>query len=90
MCFRHSQLAAGFQAGKKHLSEFENGSVVPARFNSDIIENHFNGNGTHPTLATYYQTINSAILGQTAKSRGRNVSRTIPSIYAKYILCQTM
>lgn len=42
---------------KVHLNDFPDGSIVPARFNSDPVENHFcqirgvkNGNNTNPTV----------------------------------------
>ncbi|PIK38809.1 hypothetical protein BSL78_24364 [Apostichopus japonicus] len=43
-----------------HLEEYPNGYIIPSRYNSDIIENHFcqqrglhNGNATHPTYSSY-------------------------------------
>ena len=61
-----------------HLDEFPDGNVTPARFNNDIAENIFcqqrglyNGNTTNPTYARYCTTVNSVILGQSMKSRGR-------------------
>ncbi|KAJ8017433.1 hypothetical protein HOLleu_45163 [Holothuria leucospilota] len=61
-----------------HLEEFPSSSIVPARFNSDIIENHFcqqrgihNGNATSMTYYEYCSTQNAIILGQSLKSKGR-------------------
>ena len=61
-----------------HLTKYPNGYVVPSRINSDIVENHFcqqrgmfNGCNTHPTYSNYCTTVNSVILGQSLKSRGR-------------------
>lgn len=62
-----------------HLKDFPHGGVVPSRFNTDIIENSFcqvrglyNGSNTNPSYADYCKTVNSMILGQPLKSRGRN------------------
>lgn len=51
---------------------------MPSRINSDIVENHFcqqrgmyNGCTSHPTYSNYCTTVNSVILGQSLKSRGR-------------------
>ena len=61
-----------------HLDEYPDGNVTPSRFNNDIAENIFcqqrglyNGNTTNPTYARYCTTVNSVILGQSSKSRGR-------------------
>ncbi|CAC5395429.1 unnamed protein product [Mytilus coruscus] len=58
--------------------EFPGEGVVPSRFNSDVIENNFcqvrglhNGNTTNPNYRTYQSPMNSVILGQSSKSRGR-------------------
>jgi hypothetical protein len=63
---------------KKHLSEYPTGRIIPSRFNSDVIENHFcqvrglhNGNQTHPNYASYCHTVNGIVLGQSLKSVGR-------------------
>ncbi|KAJ8044896.1 ATP-dependent DNA helicase PIF1 [Holothuria leucospilota] len=63
---------------RNHLQKFPHGHIVPSRFNTDIVENHFcqqrglyNGNTTHPTYASYCSTVNSIILGQSLQSRGR-------------------
>lgn len=63
---------------RTHLDDFPNGSVVPARFNSDPVENHFcqmrgvhNGNMTNPNYGQYCDTVNAIILGQSLKSRGK-------------------
>ena len=67
-----------FRVVQIHLSQFPDSQIVPSRFNSDVAENIFcqergllNGNLTHPTYATYCSTVNSIILGQSVKSRGR-------------------
>lgn len=61
-----------------HLKKYPHGYVVPSRINSDIVENHFcqqrgmyNGCTSHPTYSNYCSTVNSVILGQSLKSRGR-------------------
>ena len=62
-----------------HLKNFfPTGSIVPSRFNTDIVENHFcqqrglhNGNSTNPSYYGYCSTTNSIILGQSCQSRGR-------------------
>lgn len=71
---------------KIHTSEFPGEGVSPSRFNSDIIENNFcqvrglhNGNTTNPNYNTYKYTMNSVILGQSCKSRGRKSNTGIAS-----------
>ncbi|KAL3868679.1 hypothetical protein ACJMK2_041457 [Sinanodonta woodiana] len=73
-----SMLVTFSEICKRHLEEFPYGGVVPSRFNTDILENHFcqerglhNGNATHPSYSTYCSTVNSVILGESLKSRGR-------------------
>jgi hypothetical protein len=51
---------------KLHLERFPQSALVPARFNSDIVENFFcqvrglfNGQKTNPTVMDYRSTINS-------------------------------
>ncbi|KAL3832085.1 hypothetical protein ACJMK2_023763 [Sinanodonta woodiana] len=63
---------------KIHLEKFPHGGVVPSRFNTDVLENHFcqehglhHGNATHPSYSTYCSSVNSVMLGQSLKSRGR-------------------
>ncbi|KAL3856898.1 hypothetical protein ACJMK2_011604 [Sinanodonta woodiana] len=69
---------------KRHLHDFPYGVVVPSRFNADVLENHFcqerglhNGNATHPSYSTYCSMVNSVILGQSLKSRGRKSNDSI-------------
>lgn len=71
---------------KIHLYDFPGQGVCPSRFNSDIIENNFcqvrglhNGNTTNPNYNTYKYTMNSVILGQSCKSRGRKSNAGIPT-----------
>jgi hypothetical protein len=81
-------LVLGFlQICKIHLERHPGWGITPSRFNSDIIENHFcqvrgihNGNSTNPTLKSYSDTVNSVILGQTLKSRGRKSNAGIQAI----------
>lgn len=61
-----------------HLRKYPNSYIVPSRINSDIVENHFcqqrgmyNGCTSHQTYSNYCTTVNSVILGQSLKSRGR-------------------
>ena len=70
-----------------YLRNFPNVSIIPSRFNSDIVENVFcqqrgifNGNNTNPNFATYCSTVNSIILGQSLKSSGRRSNAGIPSV----------
>lgn len=69
-----------------HLADGPCFSIKPHLYNSDIIENHFcqvrglhNGNKTHPTYYDYTQTVNSIILNESCKSRGRKSNTGIPS-----------
>lgn len=70
---------------KTHLADFPEGrGVVPARFNSDLVDNHFcqtrgiyGGNLTNPSYAQYCNTVNSVILGQSMRSRGRKGNAAI-------------
>ncbi|XP_070575008.1 uncharacterized protein [Ptychodera flava] len=88
-------LVLGFLAVcEKHLSSFPGSHVVPARFNSDVVENHFcqerglhNGNLTHPNYYTYCATVNAVILGQTSISRGRksNAGLSVAKPYKFYV-----
>ena len=71
---------------KIHISDFPGHDVSPSTFNSDIIENNFcqvrglhNGNTTNPNYFTYKSTMNSVILGQSSKSRGRKSNAGIPT-----------
>lgn len=77
------------------LDAFPEWGIIPSRFNSDLIENHFcqqrglhNGNITHPNLATYSNTVNSIVLGQTSKSRGRKANASMPKALP-YTQCLT-
>lgn len=61
-----------------HLRKYPNSYIVPSRINSDIVENHFcqqrgmyNGCTSHPTYSNHCTTVNSVILRQSLKSRGR-------------------
>ena len=61
-----------------HLQEFPQDSIKPSRFNNDIAENMFcqqkglyNGNASNPCYKQYCSTVNSVLLGQSLKSRGR-------------------
>ena len=54
-------------------------SLVPARINSDVIENIFcqqrgiiNGNNTNPTFYQFVKNINTVIIGQSAISKSCN------------------
>ena len=81
-------LLIGFYKICEHrLEAFPGWGVVPSRYNTDIIENHFcqirgiyNGNNCNPTLAAYSNLVNTVALGQTAKSKGRKSNCGIPSI----------
>ena len=71
---------------KVHNDEFPGEGVSPSRFNSDLIENNFcqvrglhNGNTTNPNYDTYRTTMNSVILGQSCKSRGRKSNTGLPT-----------
>lgn len=66
------------QVCEMRCQDYPGWGIVPSRFNTDLVENQFcqqrglfNGNATHPNLATYSHTVNSIIIGQTSKSRGR-------------------
>lgn len=72
---------------KKHLQEFEGASIKPSRFNNDIAENIFcqqkglyNGNNSNPTYYNYSKTVNSILLGQSLKSRGRKSNAGLQSV----------
>ena len=59
---------------------------MPSRFNSDVIENNFcqirglhNGNTTNSNYDSYRTTMNSIILGQSSKSRGRKSNAGLPT-----------
>ena len=78
---------------KQHLSDFACGSVKPSRFNNDVAENVFcqekgmyNGNNGNPTYFNYSKTVNSIILGQSLKSRGRKSNAGLESVkpFASY------
>ena len=81
-------LLIGFYKICEHrLEAFPGWGVVPSRYNTDIIENHFcrirgiyNGNNCNPTLAAYSNLVNTVALGQTVKSKGRKSNCGIPSI----------
>lgn len=69
---------------RTHLDDFPEGEVIPSRFNSDPVENHFcqtrglhGGNLTNPTYQQYASTVNSIILGQSLRSRGRKSNAQI-------------
>jgi hypothetical protein len=59
------------------------GSVIPARINSDAIENIFsqqrgihNGSNSNPDYLTYCRTMNSIILGESSVSKKSNAAET--------------
>ncbi|XP_070559920.1 uncharacterized protein [Ptychodera flava] len=65
------------------------GSTVPARLNSDIVENlfcqqraKFNGSNSNPTYLQYCNTMNSIILGQSTKSQKSNTSDNCATPFA--------
>jgi hypothetical protein len=77
-----------------HLENFPNSSIFPNRFNSDIVENHFNqergvhnGNLTNPNYSSYCNTVGSIIMSQSVKSKGRKSNAGIPAA-AEYRLPQ--
>ena len=62
---------------KIHIAH-TNWPVIPARVNSDIVENIFcqargvcNGSNTNPTYSLYKSSMSNVILGESVKSRGR-------------------
>lgn len=70
---------------EKRLKKFPGWGMIPSRFNTDLVENHFcqerglhNGNMTHPNLATYSRTVNSIIIGQSSKSRAKKGNAGMP------------
>jgi hypothetical protein len=76
-----------------HLRQFPQGYVVPSRINSDVVENIFcqqrglyNGSSTNPTYNTYSSTVNSIILGQSLKSRGRKSNAGLVAA-SSYTMC---
>ena len=78
---------------RQHLRYFPEGSVKPSRFNNDIAENFFcqekglyNGNNANPTYFNYSKSVNSIILGQSLKSRGRKSNAGLESVkqYSSY------
>jgi hypothetical protein len=75
------------------LNRFPRGYVVPSRINSDIVENHFcqhrgsyNGSTTNPTYLNYCSTVNSIVLGQSLKSRGRKSNAGLVAA-SSYSMC---
>ena len=69
----------GFNNLCKTTLESHRNSIVPARINSDVIENIFcqqrgiiNGNNTNPTFYQYVKNINAVIIGQNAISKNSN------------------
>ena len=81
-----SLISTFVQICRIHTTDFPGQGVSPSRFNSDIIENNFcqvrglhNGNTTNPNYNTYKSTMNSVILGQSCKSRGRKSNAGIPT-----------
>lgn len=72
-------LILGFDSMCRDKFERSNGSVVPARINSDAIENIFsqqrgihNGTNTNPDYLSYSRTMNTVILGEKTISRKSN------------------
>ena len=69
----------GFEELCKQHFRKSNGSIIPSRVNSDVIENIFcqqrtlhNGANTNPTYLGYCYSLNSVILGQSVISRKSN------------------
>ena len=69
----------GFSTLCKNTLRKRRNSIVPARINSDVIENIFcqqrgiiNGNNTNPTFYQYVKNINTVIIGQNAVSKNSN------------------
>ena len=69
----------GFRTLCRNSLKVHRDSVVPARINSDVIENIFcqqrgiiNGNNTNPTFYQYVKNINAVIIGQNAVSKNSN------------------
>ena len=69
----------GFNNLCKTTLESHWNSMVPARINSNVIENIFcqqrgiiNGNNTNPTFYQYVKNINAVIIGQNAISKNSN------------------
>ena len=77
-----------------HLQEFPQGSIKPSRFNNDIAENMFcqqkglyNGNASNPSYKQYCSTVNSVLLGQSLKSRGRKSNAGLSAVQSyKYFI----
>lgn len=74
----HILIKSFYQLCCQRSREYPGWGIVPSRFNTDLVENHFcqerglhNGNATHPNLAVYSNTVNSIIIGQSSQSRGR-------------------
>lgn len=64
---------------KLHWQSHPGASIIPARANSDVVENIFsqqrglhNGAATNPNYFTYQKTMNSIILGQNTISKKSN------------------
>jgi hypothetical protein len=69
----------GFTQLCRNILKINRCSLVPARINSDVIENIFcqqrgiiNGNNTNPTFYQYVKNVNSVIIGQSAVSKTCN------------------
>ena len=69
----------GFTQLCKNTLRYSRRSIVPARINSDVIENIFcqqrgiiNGNNTNPTFYQYVKNVNAVIIGQNAVSKNSN------------------
>ena len=72
----------GFTKLCKDTMKSDKHSIVPARINSDVIENVFcqqrgiiNGANTNPTFYQYSKNVNSIILGQNTISKNANAAQ---------------
>ena len=72
----------GFLAICEKRINIQNKSIIPARINSDIVENFFcqqkttcHGSTTNPSAHQHKYGINATILGQTAVSKKSNATK---------------
>ena len=81
-------LLLGFVNMCEEKFKCSNSSIVPARVNSDVIENVFsqqrgihNGANPNPDYLTYSRTINTIIIGEAIISRKSNTSGDLGAMF---------
>ncbi|XP_052809219.1 uncharacterized protein LOC128237669 [Mya arenaria] len=79
---RLDQLETSLSWFNKWESHIKRSTIVPARVNSDVIENIFcqqrgivNGNNTNPNFYQYSKNINTILFGQNAVSKNSNAEK---------------